>query len=945
MEEFKFIVKCERIGRRSAFSLTFSFNNQLVDRIKNLQKESRKWNSIDSTWELTTKALYELMKSYKNSTLIKFVFKNDEERKYFVGQLKKIDKEEQEKAKEFDVLVENKKRWLDFKEEIEKNYTKYEHELNGVLKDGFKLLPHQITGVLFLNKVRNALISHEMGLGKAQCLDSKILTPNGWIKMGDIKEGDFVIGSDGKPKKVLGVFPQGIKDIYKIKFNDGTSARSCDEHLWNVNTAIRNWRGNPFFTKTLREIMDGGLQYANGNNKWYIPIVEPIEFEEKDLKIDPYVLGCILGDGGITRGNKVSFTSLDIGIVNEIQGRLPNKHKLNILRESDREYNFVGHRRKNLILEWISHYSLTGCSSYTKFIPDDYKFSCIEQRLEILQGLLDTDGHSRKDGIIEITLASKQLIEDIQFIVQSLGGIGRLHDKWIKYGGEDRLYYRLHIKLPPQYIPFKLQRKINTFVAPTKYEPNRAIVNVEYVGKEEAQCILIDSHDHLYVTDNCVLTHNTLVSITYSELNKFEKVFVITPNSLKFNYYNEINKFTNSKAHIVGWNKNQYSIEESKYIIVNYEFFNPARSKSEKNDRFLNKWKKLGIDKIDTLICDENHKLKNMKSNTFKNFRRTFTDKIFRDGKVSKVFLSGTPAPNRAYELYSVLNQISPIDFPNKTDFYEYYCGMKYNFESGWGYEVNSEETKFEELFEKLSPYTHRKRKSEVLTDLPDKIHQRVMLDISDKELSIYNDIENGVVNEFVEKPSFNPLTIMIRLRQYTSQLKIKHLTELIDGVLESNEKVVIIDSFKESLNELHRIYPNISVLHTGDEKSPEIRDEMVKQFQDEKSNIKIFLASIQTANYGLTLTAANKMFILTVPYSYGEFDQVSSRCHRIGQKNAVNIYSLIFPDTIDDYVYSALESKKTEIAKVMDNENYTSDYEDSVLNEVINKIKRKHGA
>ena len=107
---------------------------------------------------------------------------------------------------------------------------------------------------------------------------------------------------------------------------------------------------------------------------------------------------------------------------------------------------------------------------------------------------------------------------------------------------------------------------------------------------------------------------------------------------------------------------------------------------------------------------------------------------------------------------------------------------------------------------------------------------------------------------------------------------------------------------------------------------------------------MKIFVGSIQTCNYGLTLTAADKLFIMTLPYSVGEYDQVSDRLHRIGQKNVVNIYPLIYKDTIDDYVYSAIESKRSEIVKVIDNEDYTSNVQESVIAEVVAKIKKKHG-
>jgi SNF2 family DNA or RNA helicase len=444
---------------------------------------------------------------------------------------------------------------------------------------------------------------------------------------------------------------------------------------------------------------------------------------------------------------------------------------------------------------------------------------------------------------------------------------------------------------------------------------------------------------------NALISHDmgigkSLLSIAYVEYNDFKQVFVITPNSLKFNYYYEVEKFTDSKAHIINWRKNKYTIEESKYIIVNYEYFNPSSW-----DYFKSKWSKLNINTIDCLICDESHRLKNTKSNTYKNFKKTFNKNIFRDGKVSKIFLSGTPAPNRAYELYTILNQISPLDFKTKKHFYEYYCGMTYDL-YGYGWVTNISQQKFEELYYKISPYTHRKRKDEVL-DLPDKLYQKILLELSDKELKEYKTIEKGIAQEIMIgdykiNTYLNPLTKIVRLRQYTAKLKINHLKVLIDSILETGEKVVVVDFFKESLQELKKIYGSVAALHTGDQ-SAEERSDLVREFQDENSNIKIFLASIQTANYGLTLTAASKMFIITLPYSVGEYDQVSDRIYRIGQKSMVNIYPLIFKDTIDEMVFLALESKKKEIVKVIDNEDYEGNSSESIISEIVSNLKNKY--
>jgi SNF2 family DNA or RNA helicase len=1315
MSDFKLIVFCERIPRRAWYYTKFIYNEELKDKIKSLDQTNRKWNASKVCWEVSVSGLIELIKSFKGSEYIHFDFGTIDSRKLFVDLFKKHEKAENDKVNLLKELNEKKLKWDKYKLELETTYVNYSQRLHALIKIPITLYPHQIIAAMFMNETRSALISHEMGLGKCQPLTSKILTPNGWTNMGSIKINDFVIGSDGQPKRVLKTFPQGQKDIYEVRFNDGTSAECCDEHLWNVNTQIRNWRKNTYVTKSLREIMNEGLTYQNGNNKHYIPIVKPIEFSEKDLSIDPYVLGCLLGDGSLTTKYGIGFSSLDKEILDIISTRLPVEHNMIISGISLKDYYLTADGKNNYINQALRRYDLKECNSYTKFIPDDYKFSSISQRLEILQGILDTDGHSRPDGIIELTLASKQLIDDTQFIIQSLGGIARLHDKYVMYNGEKRKYYRLHIKLPSDFIPFKLERKILTFVTPSKYPPNKAITNIFYVGKKESQCILIDSEDHLYLTDNCILTHNTLSSILYVELNNFKKVVVVTPNSLKFNYYNEVTTFTNSKAYIVNWKKNNCTIAEAKYIIVNYDYFNPsdkakmskkwdklkigninsvicdecfiydtivATSKGsmkigdivenklnvkilsynhklkkleynsierylyngkkrvikiklnngkiiectpnhkiyangeyiqaknlkhgdklfmlsevvceekkrtkilfetlfatifkyigrkkkicgksarktfnergyyescgknllnmwrsiydkgliskkvlfnklfgkmaygtirdtrksiyeriwgknrksyikklqgesrtynaivksdeikqsnvytgefEQNDReikrtniFIQRWKRkinkatriviskcFGLNihgngihntninafkkygsnseiSADTLQCGHwntifkishrnrwsfaqkktmeifrheknrnieyawvdsveilefgsgqqygecnfnnketynleianNHnyfaseilvsncqKLKNTDSNTYKNYKKLFNEDIFIDHKPSKIYLSGTPAPNRAFELYSVLNQISPLDFATKKYFYEYYCGMVYELD-GFGWKVDEDgEKRLEELYFKISPYTHRKRKAEVLTDLPDKTYQKIIFELSDADQKNYDDVEKNVANDLFTGLAQNALTTMLRLRQLTAKFKIESVVEIIENILETGEKVIIVDNFKESLYEFKKIFGNIAALHTGDQ-SVEERADLVKAFQDPNSEIKIFLASIQTANYGLTLTAASKMIIMTLPYSVGEYDQVADRCHRIGQKDAVNIYPTIVKDSIDEYVYDAIEGKRREITKVMDNEDYVSTTSEAVISDVINRIKNKY--
>jgi SWI/SNF-related matrix-associated actin-dependent regulator 1 of chromatin subfamily A len=429
----------------------------------------------------------------------------------------------------------------------------------------------------------------------------------------------------------------------------------------------------------------------------------------------------------------------------------------------------------------------------------------------------------------------------------------------------------------------------------------------------------------------------TISSISLIEMNEdIKKVVVITPNSLKFNYYNEIQKFTNSKAHIVNWKKNIYSIEESKYIIFNYEYLN-----SGAKNYAINKYNSLKIGKIGALVLDECHRIKSLKSNSYKNFKKIFKNDLFENNIERKIFMSGTPMPSRASELYSVLNQISPLDFPTQKYFYEYYCGMRYSFD-GYGWEIDEEQAKYEELFQKISPYIYRKRKFEVLKDLPDKTYQKIVLEMTPKEYEIYEKIEEGVVNEFIQEELNNPLTIMNKLREYTSYLKVQNTRELIDSILECGEKFVAVDFFKRSLNELHEIYPTISGLHTGDAKDT-VRAEIVSDFQNENGDIKIFLGSEATTKEGLTLTAASKIGILSIPYTPSTLDQIVDRLARIGQKNAVNAYIFVYKNSIDEYIFDLIENKRVSINQVIDNEKYESNINQSIINDLVAILKEKH--
>jgi ATP-dependent Lon protease len=379
------------------------------------------------------------------------------------------------------------------------------------------------------------------GTGKAQPNDADVLTPNGFIKMGNISVGDTISTPDGSHSKVIGVFPQGEKDIYSIKFSDGTSTECCKEHLWKVqNRQDRiNKRNRIIETSEMME----KLYVENGTRKNFsIPMVSPhINFYSDPLEIHPYILGILLSEG---QHNRVSVSNGDQSIINRLSS-LIETYGCKLTKRSKFDYDIVkiDHNcadninkecNKSLIDLHLIANDLKDCLAHQKFIPEKYKFTSAENRLELLAGILDGDGGPcDKSNCIEYSSSSYQLSMDVKFLVESFGGRASyfVGDAWYTYKGEKKRgkdRHRLFINLPEDIIPFFSNSKIARYketMEKKRFLP-RFISNISYVGKKEATCILINHPDHLYITNNFIVTHNTSIgkSIARAMGRKFVRV-------------------------------------------------------------------------------------------------------------------------------------------------------------------------------------------------------------------------------------------------------------------------------------------------------------------------------------------------------------------------------------------------------------------------------------
>jgi len=291
--------------------------------------------------------------------------------------------------------------------------------------------------------------------GRAQPLSTKVLTPRGFEAIGDLEVGDFVIGSNGRPTEVLGTYFQGFKDIYRVHTQDGSSTLASGDHLWSVYTRSDRRRGRPARVLMTKEMI-GNLRAAH-HHRYELPLLSaPVRFDSVPVPLDPYALGLRLGDD--------------------------------------------------------------------KCVPCEYLRNTPEVRLAVLQGLLDTGGGPvTEDGRtcrIQYGTASEQLADDVAFLVRSLGGVvyrrtrkalgrkpGLARGREVHHRADAHL---LDIRLPDGIAPFRMTHKMAKYDVIGGGQPKRYIDRIEEAGTEEAVCIRVAAKDSLYVTEDFLLTHNTL---------------------------------------------------------------------------------------------------------------------------------------------------------------------------------------------------------------------------------------------------------------------------------------------------------------------------------------------------------------------------------------------------------------------------------------------------
>lgn len=402
----------------------------------------------------------------------------------------------------------------------------------------------------------------------------------------------------------------------------------------------------------------------------------------------------------------------------------------------------------------------------------------------------------------------------------------------------------------------------------------------------------------------------TIQALYYHKRNKKGTTIVICPASLKWNWAREASVHIGEQAEIVEGKKppTMEGFNQNRLIIINYEILGAWVA-------YLRKLKP------SLIILDECHYIKNRKA------KRTKAVRLLCKGVKEVIAMSGTPLTNRPAELFPILNLICPSKFRSFMPYAMRYCDAKKN---PWGWDFKGAKN-LKELHSKLTDLMMiRRKKKDVLKDLPEKSRSVITVPISNRKE--YDEAEDDLI-AWLSKTSVGAakraasaerLVRMGYLKRLAAELKIDSVVEWIKNFLEeTNEKLVVFGIHKKVIERLKDEFPN-SVVLSGTTKAKD-RQTVVDTFQNDKST-RLFIGNLQAAGVGITLTAASTILFAELGWTPSEHSQGEDRIHRIGQRNAAMCYYMIAGNTIEEKLSEIIQNKQSVLSATLDGEGTADD-------------------
>lgn len=834
----------------------------------------------------------------------------------------------------------------------------------------------QKQAVHHLIRMPRFILGDAVGLGKAQPLTAGVLTPQGWKSMGGMRVGSRVIDPDGGEAVVTGVFPQGERPVYRVETTDGAVTECCGDHLWTVQTADDRCRRRGWRTWTTDQIIEYGLHRRG--SRWkvarvFLPVTEPVTFRPTSgrMRIPPYSLGALLGDGSLRNG--VGFNSVDAEIVERIRGELPPRLRVQPLKTDPSGWSISqGNTNKscggNEYLSALRRLKLAGAYSHDKFVPKRYLRASVEERIELLRGLMDTDGGCVKSGLAYFHSTSERLVQDVIELVRSLGGFTRFSKvgpgRYRKAGvlRVCRKSWTLTVKTP--FNPFHLLRKASRWRVPCMA---RAIKSITPVGRKPVQCIKVTSKRSLYVTDGYIVTHNTLdVLVAFAwlkEKNPEAKMVVVTTKSTTYQWTDEVKRYTTLRARVMTDTHRGLKSSAARYsqmiefleggdhdiIVAKYDSLKGSRAKqggpdgkpaavSEEIENFARIFKEHRSKTV--LALDEAHR-----------FAHTGTQVRQLVMAVSRWpervwALTATSIKNSLDEFYSISCAIGVRPLGGMREFRDEYCiWREQHIGNGRTVKLISGYKNVAFFKEQIRPFFLGRSQKQVNEPLPRLTTRYHPIDLDEKQAKILRELPLGLVelppilfkvagevfererdgsNEMtqlsVQQMVVNHWALLDRNNPesfLTRRLSPKEeaLRDMLGGEYRG-EKVVVYSKFRSWIDRLEwlaaeGILTDRKFLRITGNESEKKRNENKRLFQSQDSGHDLMVLNAAGME-GINLQQAAHMILLDVPWSWGDLIQLVGRMVRMASPHsACTLHVFVAKGTIDEYAVDTLKGKK----------------------------------
>jgi len=476
---------------------------------------------------------------------------------------------------------------------------------------------------------------------------------------------------------------------------------------------------------------------------------------------------------------------------------------------------------------------------------------------------------------------------------------------------------------------FKLDQELEAFLEKKKLHVNQ-VEEIQIPGLggklfpfQKKGVAFIEAKDGRALIADEMGLGKTVQALAWLQLHPEKRpAIIVVPASLKLNWEREARAWmSNPKTQILSGTKTDIPLTED-IIIINYDILSAWVGKLQQYN-------------AQVLITDECHFYK---SNTAK---RTKATKMLGKKIPHVIALSGTPVVNRPVEMYNALKLIDDTVVPNFWIYAQRYCGAKHN---GFGWDFSGA-SHTEELHEKLvNTIMLRRLKKDVLKDMPDKIYSILPIEIdnpSEYEHAEWDFIswvsENKGEGAAKKASNAEAFAQIEALKQLAVKGKMKQAVEWIENFLDIDGKLIVFATHKNTIDTLMQKFGNRAVKVDGSVFG-QARQDTIDRFQNDKT-CRLFVGNIKAAGVGITLTAASNVAFLELPWTPGELTQAEDRCHRIGQKNAVNVYYLIASNTIDEKIARTLDSKRKVLDSVLDGKETE---QESLLSTLINEYKEE---